>query len=153
MVNINSIHDKIANVNLINFELTNEHFQKNTEIYYNKKDIVNSFEMDIELGYNTDECKIALKTNVTVTRKLRAFSSDDRIQSELNATFVSLYKETENNYIIECLNSLNAECEEIRIIANKLFELAYPKIKKHIQYIFKTSNMRLSLPDELEVGE
>ena len=145
---------KIRNINLSAFDIVRENFEKNFNIELKNKEIINELKTGINFGWNDEKDHLALKVEMSIIRKMNYDEDKEKIQAKLSLVLLNLYEGEDIEYLINVLDNENEkyDTEEYEII-NYLLGLAYPKIKKHIEYIFKNSNMNIKLPETLKVGD
>ncbi|NFG25151.1 hypothetical protein FDF11_03620 [Clostridium botulinum] len=146
--------EEIKKIKLSGFDIIKEDFEKNTEIEFNKCKLSNNLKVKINFGWNDEKQNLALKLEISILRKVKNQECENNVQSYLNLEIISLFEHTDIKKFIKYIQNKKMDNNtEVYEITNHLLRLSYPKVKEHIEYIFKNSNMSIKLPESLRVGD
>lgn len=146
--------EKLRKIKLSGFDVIKESFEKNTEVDLDKEELVNELNASINFGWDDKKHSLALRLEISITRKVDKSDNENSIQSHFELVAISLFEYEDIDEFIKNIEKKEFEDEEnLYEVTNYLLELSYPKVKKHIEYIFKSSNMRIKLPESLKVGD
>ncbi|RII32872.1 hypothetical protein D2A34_22010 [Clostridium chromiireducens] len=140
-------------IKLVAYDVVEEKFTKMLNVDPEAAKIKSKLTVNINLGWDDEKSHIILKTDMSIVRKLKVSDEEEKTQSELSLTTLNIYEGETIKSIIDELDNDKEDNLGEQEFTNYLFNLAYPKIKKHIEYIFKNSNMQINLPKKLKVGE
>lgn len=146
--------EELKKIKLSGFDIIKEVFEKNTEIEINNCKLVNNLNASINFGWNDKKHSLALRLDISITRKVDKAECENNVQSHFDLTVVNLFKHEDINEFIKYIEKKETDNEiNLYEITNYLLELSYPNVKKHIEYVFKNSNMNIKLPENLKVGD
>ena len=152
--NNTNLKQELRKVKLTGFDVIKEVFEKNTEIDADKFDLVNNLKVSIKFGWDDQKNSLALRLEISITRKVDKADNENSIQSSLDLVVINLFEYGDIYKFIKDIERKESDDKgELYEITNYLLDLSYPKIKSHIQNIFKSSNMNIKLPESLKVGD
>lgn len=144
MDSISNLKDKLNELSINKQEIVKEEFYKDTacicEVGEKRS---NSLITSNNIGKLNG--KIVLKSEFQF-RMILGEEPKTRIQSELKLCIFSFF-DGESKEIMDIINKDEREKE----LVNKLINLAYDPIKKHADYIFDKANIKIKLPNILNV--
>lgn len=152
--NNKDLKKELIKIKLSGFDVIKEVFEKNTEFDIKKCKLVNELSVSIKFGWDDEKHSLALRLEICITRKVDKSDSEDSIQSRLELVVINLFEHEEIDEFIKLIEKKEFDDKEsLYEVTNYLLELSYPKVREHIQYIFKRSNMKIKLPESLKVGD
>ncbi len=152
--NNKDLKKELIKIKLSGFDVIKEVFEKNAEFDIKKCELVNELSVSIKFGWDDEKHSLALRLEICITRKVDKADSDNSIQSRLELVVINLFAHEEIDEFIKVIEKKESDDKEsLYEVTNYLLELSYPKVKEHIQYIFKRSNMKIKLPESLKVGD
>ena len=154
MENNNRNNIDLKKIKLVGFDIIKEVFEKNTEFDFKKCKLVNELNVSIKFGWDNEKHSLALRLEIFITRKVDKSDCENSVQSHLELVVINLFEHQEiDEFIKEIENREFDDKENLYEVTNYLLKLSYPKVREHIEYIFKRSNMKIKLPENLKVGD
>lgn len=152
--NNTNLQQELRKVKLSGFDVIKEVFEKNTDIEADNSELVNNLKASIKFGWDDQKNSLALRLEISITRKVDKLDNKNSIQSRLDLVVINLFEYEDINEFIKDIERKEFDDKgDLYEIANYLLDLSYPKVKSHIENIFKSSNMKIKLPESLKVGD